>query len=210
MKGRGLMPREWYKDPAQQVVGHCRAPGCGVPMVSDQRFRTNATWFRSHGMAAHKGKGLCQKHLARLVRTGTLAIVGPRRSDVETIDDAAATARECADCRARMVYPNYIARFPELLERGLVRAGGRGYCKPCYYRHRRAGEFEGDRRGRPIEETLEDWVFLRDDGVPLAEAARRMGMTEKALDKALYRARKKGDPRGSLYPFGNRPRRAAA
>ena len=31
-----------------------------------------------------------------------------------------------------------------------------------------------------------------------------------ALDKALYRARKKGDPRGSLYPFGNRPRRAAA
>jgi len=209
-KGRGLMPPEWYRDASQQIVGHCKAPGCGVPMVSEQRFRNHKTWFRNQGIDAHRGFGLCSVHHARFMRTGTTEKVGPKRSEVDTAEKAIATAKRCGQCAQPMIYADYVRRFPELLERGFVRVGGRGLCKTCYSHAQRTGQFGDDVRGRSAEEVLEDWEMLRDDGESLENAARRMGMTVKALDKALYRARKKGDPRGSLYPFGNRPRRTAA
>lgn len=51
---------------------------------------------------------------------------------------------------------------------------------------------------RKAEETLTDWVRLRTHVASLAEAARRMNMSHSALDKALYRARLRGDHRGDI------------
>lgn len=57
---------------------------------------------------------------------------------------------------------------------------------------------------RSADEVLDDWVEIRDyDSDNIGHAAARMGMSVSALDKALYRARKRGDQRGSLAPFSN-------
>lgn len=57
---------------------------------------------------------------------------------------------------------------------------------------------------RPAEEVLDDWTQIRDYDKPdISHAADRLGMSVSALDKALYRARKRGDARGSLAPFSN-------
>ena len=52
---------------------------------------------------------------------------------------------------------------------------------------------------RSNEEVVEEWDLLRSQGVmTVAQAASRMGMTAEALDRALYRARKRGDTRANL------------
>lgn len=84
---------------------------------------------------------------------------------------------------------------------------GYGLCTKHYNRLRRNGDplASAPKRPRPkrgpesrsAEEVLEEWAMLRSDGVTdLRVAAQRMGMSFSALDKALWRARKRGDERG--------------
>lgn len=83
------------------------------------------------------------------------------------------------------------------------------YCRSCYCKAYRAGTLESTEQ-RPADEVLDEWEMLRDTGTTdMREAARRMGMSFAALEKACLRARRKGDPRGSRVPYGHDVRRTA-
>ena len=93
---------------------------------------------------------------------------------------------------------------------GHARHGGKQLCNMHYKRFTRNGTFERQKTYRPqrndyreyrtLEETLEEYRFIRDDCRSVREAAGRMGMTFSALDRALYRARQQGLP-GALPPM---------
>lgn len=88
-----------------------------------------------------------------------------------------------------------------------VSAGGHGMCRIHYQRWTRHGSTEkqvakgkgggGRKMGRA--EMLEEYMIIRESCSSVAHAARRMGITFAALDKALYRARKDGIA-GALPP----------
>lgn len=83
-----------------------------------------------------------------------------------------------------------------------------GLCRACDQRlmraaRRAAGLPRPDRRRKvlfvPRNETeiiLDDYDMIRDSVSHIREAAERIGITHSRLDKMLYRARKRNDPRG--------------
>ena len=82
--------------------------------------------------------------------------------------------------------------------------GARGLYNACYKRALRAGTLpDHERWNRPADELLDEWVLLRDDGYRPRDAAARIGVTYTALDKALCRAKRRGDPRGSRVPHAH-------
>lgn len=95
---------------------------------------------------------------------------------------------------------------------GAAPHGGKGLCQKHYNRLVRQGttadpvrHLPGPRRShqrdfRPAEEVLEDYSMIRREVDSVRDAAVRMGMTFSALDKALHRARKRGDDRGMPPP----------
>lgn len=198
------MPRGQFVRERSKLIGHCKA--CKAPMISEYAWNRYPS-ARPEGFRPHVAKGLCNVHYDRLQRTGHTEYVGPRRlSGPDQV-----LVHQCTDCGKTMVSNQYRARWPELAEKHLA-MGGRGLCRRDYGIRLRNGTLPPGNSGRrPMEETLEDWEMLRDDGVTSLEvAAARMGMSLAALDQALYRARKKGDPRGSLVPFAHDMRRTAA
>lgn len=60
------------------------------------------------------------------------------------------------------------------------------------------------------EDMLNDWAMLRDDRYDVETAAPRLGVSFTALDRALCRAKKRGDPRGSRVPFAHDMRQEEA
>jgi transposase len=46
--------------------------------------------------------------------------------------------------------------------------------------------------GRPIEETIEDYLWMRREGLSLADIAQRLGIGKESLRRQLQRARRKG------------------
>ena len=86
------------------------------------------------------------------------------------------------------------------LAQGYRRYGGRGLCTNCYASekcHNRLDQWP--LLNRPSSELLDDWVLLRDAGVPIERAAQRIGVTFAALDRALHRAMQNGDERGRHF-----------
>lgn len=84
--------------------------------------------------------------------------------------------RECADGHTSMV--------------------GRGLCRDDYYAAERNGtiaDYPPTQRSRG--ELLEEWEWMRGQGVGYREFPARMGMTFAAWERAFLRARKAGDPR---------------
>lgn len=74
--------------------------------------------------------------------------------------------------------------------------GGRELCRSCYDLARHRGILGSyPRATRPVGDVLEDYVFLRADGVTPRNMPARLGMTRAAFERALYRARKRGDAR---------------
>ena len=67
-----------------------------------------------------------------------------------------------------------------------------GMCHTCSSRRYNPQPL---RRFVPLETVLDEYRFMRDAGVPLAEMPARLGMSFRAFSKALYRGRKAGDPR---------------
>lgn len=188
------------------VIGFCKAEGCGIPLIPDWRWRRLSPAARA-GHACHRGKGMCQKHMCRFNRRGETSTYQPPSRTPKTAAEVPVSA--CGECKVSMATPRHLDRFPELRDRGIIRKGGHGLCNRCYRRARTAGTVEPTVRRR--DEVLDEWAMLRDTGTTdLREAAERMGMTWTALDMALYRARKDGDPRASLVPFGHDMRRNAA
>lgn len=164
------------------LVGHCEA--CGVPMMSKDRWtklgRAAAEVFYP-GFKPKGADGLCRAHHARKLRSGS-PIPAPVPAPVRTC-----SLPECSE-------PH----------------DARGLCKSHYKAAWGRGQFE-TKPSLSAEDVLDDWALIRDAGeTNVRRAAERIGMTWKALDQALYRARKKGDPRGSLQPYAHDMRRHAA
>lgn len=74
--------------------------------------------------------------------------------------------------------------------------GGRGLCRRCWNRHNFNHTLDQFPRSTwQRDELLEEWVFLRDTGCDVEAAAERVGMTRAALERALHRAKARGDER---------------
>ena len=101
----------------------------------------------------------------------------------------------CLVCRSRMIAQrDYYARA-ESDRVGLVRAGGRGLCDPCYRRHKRNGtlaDFESKQLAWPdLEAELNALGFdPRQPRRPqLHRIAERLGRNADAIERAYYRNR---------------------
>lgn len=57
-----------------EVVGHCKAEGCGIPMVSKWAWTIGV---RPAGHVSAGGLGLCRKHHYRFLRNGTTEKLPP-------------------------------------------------------------------------------------------------------------------------------------
>lgn len=76
------------------------------------------------------------------------------------------------------------------------RKGGRGLCSHCYNVERYWGRLlNHERRWRPRDDVMDDWKLLCGQGYTKRQIAARLGMSFKALERALNRARAAGDPR---------------
>lgn len=85
---------------------------------------------------------------------------------------------------------------------GHRRHAARGLCDSCRRRAITDGTYlDHPPMTRSRDELLEDWDVLRCSGVTRTEAARRLGISCDALERAIYRGRGAGDPRAVL---GNR------
>lgn len=177
-------PKPWLHRPWTK----CANPDCDWTVIGQSEFRTMAPDLRrAKRVREHKANGLCSACHNRVQRRGTV--------------DRAPTSRPkdpkppepCARCK------RLIAARPDVAN-GIYKHGSRGLCEPCE-RAARADDtlLDYPRRIRSREEVVEEWDFLRSQGVfDVRQAAARMGMTFKALDKALYLARKAGDERATL------------
>lgn len=78
----------------------------------------------------------------------------------------------------------------------LKRHRARGLCRNCYERIRSRGQIDDFAPlNRTADVVLQDWDELRRQGYSIRHAAERLGMSFKALDKAIERGAKRGDPR---------------
>jgi len=82
--------------------------------------------------------------------------------------------------------------------RGVLRHDGRGLCTTCC--KNKDVRLDHPRRLRPADELLDEWSVLRRAGATRVEAAKRLGMTERALHRMLQRHRH--DPRAQLGQRG--------
>lgn len=99
--------------------------------------------------------------------------------------------RRCASC-SRLLFTRdewYGTPASERPSRTVAGAhAGRGLCRGCATHVRRHGDLSVyPRRLRPSSETVEEWEHLRASGVSKHEAARQLGVTVKAIEKAHER-----------------------
>jgi hypothetical protein len=88
---------------------------------------------------------------------------------------------------------------------GWKRHCARGLCTSCWRTARRTGELLDFERGSHArDEVLDEWALLRKQGASRAQAAKRIGMSAEALDRAYLRARRAGDPRALPALTGQR------
>jgi hypothetical protein len=87
--------------------------------------------------------------------------------------------------------------------------GLRGLCAACWQNPTIRANYP--RSTFAADELLDEWTLLRSEGHTLRQAAERLGITYAALDKALQRAKHRGDPRAIRQPGQpqQRPGRAA-
>lgn len=78
----------------------------------------------------------------------------------------------------------------------LDRNHGRGLCWRCHSWAQRTGRLcDFERQTRTADELLAEWDVLRREGYAIRDAARRLGLTTKGLERAIDRAAKRGDER---------------
>ena len=122
-----------------------------------------------------------------------------------------ATVGHCSVCKAPMVSKH--AWEIGIRREGHVSKGAGDLCRKHYMRKRRHGSTErkvpkptseqavSRAVGRAFwsrEELLTEYDMIRNSVSDVREAAERIGIGFKALDKALYRARRSGDERAVL------------
>lgn len=178
----------------EMCLGTCVADGCDAKLLSDYIWRRiNRARARSLGFARHDGCDLCTRHYQQALRASM-----PRQSSGR--QSVPPKVRECRTCGVLYATKEARQHNPDIAAKTV--RGCAGYCHRHYQQHRRHDDDYLTREERN-EMVLEDWVMMRDDGLTdLSIAAGRLGYTVGGLKKLLYRARKVGDPRGSLKPFG--------
>lgn len=116
---------------------------------------------------------------------------------------APANGRSCRHC-GRFVHPSRRGSSPE------SRPEGRGLCRPCWLHLDKTGELaDYERPTRSRDDLLDDYVVLRDQGHDWRQCAERLGMSYPSFERAMFRARKAGDPRARrigevAYPMTRR------
>jgi len=116
---------------------------------------------------------------------------------VETLD-------RCAQCACPVV-PAQVWRAADAETRkvwareGMRRYGGRELCAADYNQARKRDELvDHGRRTRSVRDVVEDWLHLADEHAHMSRKAAtrvmapRLGMSAKALEKALMRASRLG------------------
>lgn len=105
------------------------------------------------------------------------------------------TVLDCGACGKPMHAASHDQR---LCAAGHPSLKGRGLCRSCYDVAVRAGtraDYPPALRSRG--ELLDEWQWMRSQGVSFREFPGRVGMTFAAWERAFYRARKAGDPRAA-------------
>lgn len=72
----------------------------------------------------------------------------------------------------------------------------RGLCNSCHRRNSRHGtltDWPATLGQQPTSEIVEDYTFMTSTGVTRAEAAARLGMSQRTLERHLARARDEGE-----------------
>jgi hypothetical protein len=104
----------------------------------------------------------------------------------------------CGNCGYPIITSTAYKRDPEF--RWVYRRhAGRNLCTVCHAQIRQAGHLDRWLRTRliwPRDQLMDEWVWLRDSGASIEQAAEQLGMTWSALDRALHRALRDGDDRG--------------
>lgn len=124
------------------------------------------------------------------------------------------TPTECSVCQIPLVPQYRWAALPAEEKVGKASHHGHGMCIRHMARYVRYGDplavpeyTPRPPRGsetRSADEVLDEWEMIREGGCSdVRIGAQRMGMSFSALDKALYRARQRGDRRGGRLPYGN-------
>jgi hypothetical protein len=170
----------------------CANPACTFLIIGAWSFyRMDPEVRKARNLRSHDGYGYCQPCRQRMLRRGTLerARLGGRPSF------KAPTTCACGKLVATKAYRD---AHPD--EADIHPIGGRGRCWPCYRQAQADGTLDDlERRARTNEEVVEEYEELRLAGnFDLHLIAERMGMTWVALDKALWRARQRGDERAAL------------
>jgi hypothetical protein len=177
-------PKPWLERPPSK----CANTECDHTVVGDGRWKSMSVEVRqAKGLHRHAGYGLCQACYSRQKRNGTVK----RQANPNSRPKPKRAPELCAGgCGWKVAHepdlPNHVRRHRT-----------RGLCHPCA-RKAEANDTLLDRpaRVRSNDEVLEEWTRLRTSGVfDLRVAAERMGMSYKALEKALWRGQKRGDPR---------------
>lgn len=84
-------------------------------------------------------------------------------------------------------------------------------CERCYDRARkRRALIDLPRITRSADELLDDYALLRSEGYTRLQIAERLGIDVRALDQALYRARRRMDPRAGGHLVAVEAKGAAA
>ena len=180
----------------------CANPECTFLTIGAWSFwKMDPELRKQRNLRAHDGYGYCMPCRQRILRTGSVArarLTGRRNFK------APSTCR----CGKRVATKAYRDAHPD--ETDVHPIAGRGLCHPCYSQAEATGELlDFERRFRTNEEVVEEYDELRSQGnFDLHLIAGRMGMTYKALDKALWRARRRGDERANL-PHRNLRARAS-
>lgn len=107
------------------------------------------------------------------------------------------TPSHCRDCNAPLVPWRRGERLADLPE-GHQRHFGHGRCQGCQKAAARTGRLHRQPRlTRTAGEVLECWQALRRPpfDCSTAEVAAALGVTERAVTVAVWRARRRGDPR---------------
>lgn len=95
------------------------------------------------------------------------------------------TVRTCGDCRAPL----------------RAKHNSRGRCRPCLYRHQRAGtHLDLPTLVRPRRDLIDDYLLLRGEGHTRRQIAARLGIRRNSLDRAIQRAGQAGDTRVDYQP----------
>lgn len=175
--------------------GVCANDLCGVTLISGSAWRTRSPEARK-GVSRHVGYGLCQGCYNRFKRRGTTTYAKPQRAPRPV-----KPATPCAgSCGRQLLTREGLRVVPEDQRVGLALHAARGLCQRCW-RKAKANDTLLDlpAKKRMNDEVMEEWELLRTQGVhSIRKAAERMGMTHKALEKAIQRGRERGDSRAIL------------